>query len=205
MIVAIVAYPHLTEESRESIESFRRRYDPQASRIALHFTLVFPVETAPDELAPETEAIASSTEPIPFAMRRAVVMPDDLVANRCNIFLVPEEGRTQITNLHDRLYAGVLRPHLRLDIPFLPHITVGAAQDARLVEGWAEALHVQCRTLVGTVADIDLIDLTQHRVSTVARYVLGKAAQGGRRPDHDKPPNNGLHPTALGAIVKRRG
>jgi 2'-5' RNA ligase len=179
MNVAIVAYPRLGEEDRQSIESFRRRYDPQVSRIALHFTLVFPVETAPDELAPEIEAIATSTEPIRFAIRRAVVMPDDLVANRCNIFLVPEEGGTQIATLHDRLYEGVLRPHLRSDIPFLPHITVGAAQDARLAEGWAEAIDVQSRTLVGSVEGIDLIDLSPRRVSTVATFVLGKAARGG--------------------------
>jgi 2'-5' RNA ligase len=178
MNVAIVAYPRLTEEDRQSIESFRRQYDPQASRIALHFTIVFPVEAAPDELASEIRAIASSTKPIPFKIRRAAVVPDHLVANRSNIFLVPEEGGTQIATLHDRLYEGALRPHLRSDIPFLPHITVGAAQDARLAESWARALHVQSRMLVGTVAGIDLVDLSQRRVSTVARYVLGKAARG---------------------------
>ena len=176
MNVAIVAYPRLAREDRQSIESFRRRHDPQASRIALHFTLVFPVEAVPDELARETKVVASSTEPIPFAIRRTAVVPDDLVANRSNIFLVPEEGSTQIATLHDRLYAGALRPHLRSDIPFLPHITVGAAQDARAAEGWAEALHVRSRTLVGTVAEIDLIDLSEHRVRTIARYALGKGA-----------------------------
>jgi 2'-5' RNA ligase len=177
MNVAIVAYPRLTEEDRQSIESFRQRYDPQASRIALHFTLVFPVEAVPEKLAPEIKAVAWSTTPFPFTIRRTAVVPDHFAANQSNIFLVPTEGSTQITTLHDRLYADALRPHLRSDIPFLPHITVGAAQDAHLAENWAEAFHLQSRALVGMVAGIDLIDLTQHRVSTIARFVLGQAAQ----------------------------
>ena len=179
MNVAIVAYPRLAEEDRQSIESFRQRYDPQASRIALHFTLVFPVEAAPGELAPEIAAIASSTTPIPFMIRRTEVVRDHLAANLHTIFLVPAEGSTQIAALHDRLYGGALQPHLRSDIPFVPHITVGAAPDAHLAEGWAEAFDFRSRTLVGRVAELDLLDVSRHHVSTVARYRLGEAARRG--------------------------
>jgi 2'-5' RNA ligase len=174
MTLAIVAYPRLDEDDRQRIESFRARHDPQASRIALHFTLVFPVDAVPDALKPEVEAVARSSEPIGFAIRRTDVVPDP-IGDRSHIFLVPDEGRRQIATLHDRLYAGALRAHLRSDIPFVPHITVGATRDARLAEKWAEAFDVHSRAVVGTVAGIDVVDVSQHRVQSIARYSLGSA------------------------------
>lgn len=174
MTLAIVAYPRLDEDDRQRIESFRARCDPQASRIALHFTLVFPVDVVADALKPEIGAVAWSSEPIGFAIRRTDVVPDPF-SDRSNIFLVPDEGSSQIATLHDRLYAGALRPYLRSDIPFVPHITVGATRDARLAERWAEALHVHSRVVVGTVAGIDLVDVNEHRVQSIARYSLGNA------------------------------
>jgi 2'-5' RNA ligase len=176
MKLAVVAYPHLAEGDRQRIESFRAEHDPQVSRITLHFTLVFPFEGVPDELVQEMAVVARSTEPIAFAIRRSAVAPDG-VGNGYHIFLVPDEGRGQIAALHDRLCAGALRPYLRGDIPFVPHITVGAARDAQVAEGWAEALDVPSRIVQGTVAGIDLVDVGHHRVQSVASYVLGSAAR----------------------------
>jgi 2'-5' RNA ligase len=174
MTIAIVAYPRLDEDNRQRIESFRARHDPQVSRIALHFTLVFHVDAVPEALKPEIDAVARSSEPIGFAIRRTDVVPDP-IGDFSNIVLVPGEGGRQIEALHDSLYAGGLRPHLRSDIPFIPHITVGATRDMRLAERWVKAFDVHSRVVVGTVVGIDLVDVSQHRVQSIARYSLGNA------------------------------
>lgn len=53
--LAVVSYPVLDRADLDWIESVRTRHDPQARRIAPHFTFVFPVDTSlngiEDELA----------------------------------------------------------------------------------------------------------------------------------------------------------
>jgi len=49
MKLAIVAFPSVDEVDRQWIESFRSQHDPQASRLGVHFTLVFPFMAVPGE------------------------------------------------------------------------------------------------------------------------------------------------------------
>lgn len=172
MKLGIVAYPSLDEEDRQWIESFRAKHDPQASRLGVHFTLVFPVEAMPSELEPELVVAAESTQPISFAIRSTRVVRD-VVENDSHILLVPDEGGAQISTLHDRLYSGVLRPYLRSDIPFVPHMTVGAAPDSRLAKRLAEELGFGSRTVRGLVANIELVDVATRRVRSIMTYALG--------------------------------
>ena len=173
MTLAIVAFPRLDERDRQWIESFRAMHEPQASRIALHFTLVFPCDTDPDEIGGEVEAAARSTSPISFAIRRAVAIPDAFGA-RSNVFLVPDEGGAEITTLHERLYAGALGRHLRTDIPFVPHITIGATGDAAAAEALAQDLDVASRAVTGTITTLDVVDVGSHLVRSVTTYTLRK-------------------------------
>ena len=156
------------------IESFRTKHDPQAFRIGVHFTLVFPVEALPSEVEPELAVVAQSTQPISFAIRRTEVVRDAL-GNWSHIFLVPDEGGAEITALHDRLYAGALRPHLRSDIPFVAHMTVGAAPDSPSAERLADELNVRSRILRGTVGNIELVDVGTPVVQSITTYALGSA------------------------------
>jgi len=178
MNLAIVAYPHLDEGDRQRIEAFRTEHDPQAPRLALHFTLVFPFDGVPDEVIQELAVVARSTDAIAFTIHRTAVVRD-AVGSGWSIFLFPDEGAAQIATLHDRLYAGTLEPHLRRDIEFVPHITAGAGPNPDVAEGWAQALDVRSRIVRGTVAGIDLVDVGQHRVRSVATFVLGRGVDTG--------------------------
>jgi len=175
MKLAIVAYPSLNEVDRQWIEAFRAKHDPQAFRLGVHFTLVFPMEAAPSELGPELADVARRTTPISFTIRGAEVV-HDVLENASKIFLVPDQGDGQIAALHDRLYAGALQGHLRGDIPFVPHMTVGAARDSRLGERLAEEISVRARTVRGIIADMALVDVGTPSVHSVATYALGNAA-----------------------------
>ena len=109
MKLAIVAYPTLDEVDRQWIESFRTKHDPHASRLGVHFTLVFPVDAVPGELEPDLELAARTIQPIAFELWSTHVVRD-LVGSDALIFLVPSVGGPQIEALHDRLYAGVSDP-----------------------------------------------------------------------------------------------
>jgi hypothetical protein len=44
------------------------------------------------------------------------------------VFLVPDEGSGALSLLHDRLYSGLLAS-LRIDLPYVPHITIGRCSE----------------------------------------------------------------------------
>lgn len=171
-VLAVVSYPLLEEDDRRWIEAIRARHDPQAARLGVHFTLVFPAQVLPAEAAMEVSTVARAATPITFAIRRARAVPDPL-GGGAHVFLVPDEGREEIARLHDQLYQGVLQPHLREDGPFTPHLTVAAGSDLNWCEDLAQALNGHQRTVRGTLASIELINVEGHRVVPIGSFPLG--------------------------------
>jgi 2'-5' RNA ligase len=171
MKLAVVAFPYLEDADRRWIESFRAQHDPQASRVAVHFTLVFPVETSADGVASEIATVAAATAAFTFAVGRTEVVTDTL-GSGSYVFLVPDEGEPQISVLHDQLYAGMLKTHLRLDIPFTPHMTVGAAADPIAARKLANEIDRQARLVRGIVGALELLEVGATRIRSVATYKL---------------------------------
>lgn len=175
MILAVVAYPVLDEADRQWLESFRQAHDPQSARIGAHFTLVFPAEAESGEVVREVAAVARSTEPIDFAIHGASVVADPL-GTGSHVFLEPDKGRLAISTLHERLYAGTLRPHLRADIPFVPHITVAAARDSAAALELAGALDASRRVIRGVLDRVDVIDTGAAVLHPIEGFALAGAA-----------------------------
>jgi 2'-5' RNA ligase len=169
--LAVVSYPILDEADRRWVESIRASHDPQAARLAAHFTLVFPADVPLGEVAVEVAAVARSTAPIRFIIRRAKPVRDT-VGDGGHVFLVPDEGAHAIATLHDQLYRGVLRPHLRKNVPFVPHITVAAALDFSRCEALVQDLNRNARTLGGVLESVELVDVAGTVVSSTERFVL---------------------------------
>jgi hypothetical protein len=77
--LAVIAYPNIDPAEREWLETFRARYDPQAARLGLHFTLVFPFNeqyTCSTKLSEEMCALTEPIPVIPFAISQVLAMPD---------------------------------------------------------------------------------------------------------------------------------
>ena len=180
MRLAIVAYPDLDEEDRKWIEGVRRIHDPQAERLEVHFTLVFPYDAAASDLEPEVHEVARRTQPIRFAIRHVKAVPDKL-GPATHVFLVPEDGAREIEKLHDQLYAGQLRVHLRSDIPFIPHMTIGTCQDLETAARLASELRGRPRVVRGTISNLQLIDVERVPVRTISTCVLGSTSTETRR------------------------
>jgi 2'-5' RNA ligase len=153
---------------------------PQAERLGVHFTLVFPYDADARDLEPEVQAIARGTQPIRFTIRHVKVVPDKL-GPATRVFLVPEDGAPEIERLHDQLYAGQLRVHLRSDIPFIPHMTIGTSRDSETAARLASELRSRPRVVRGTISNLQLIDVERVPVRTISTCVLGSTSTETRR------------------------
>jgi hypothetical protein len=117
MKLAIVTYPKLSGSDRQWVESVRTRHDPQASRIDVHFTLVFPFDGTRGCVS-EIASVAWSTSAISFIADHIEVVPDAM-GHGHHIFLVPGKGSAQISALHDRLYSHSENTDIRISPLFL--------------------------------------------------------------------------------------
>ena len=60
------------------------------------------------------------------------------------LFLTVREGSSDLVELHRNIYTGPLRPYLREDIPFVPHLTLGAFSDRASKEAKILDLDLRC-------------------------------------------------------------
>ncbi len=134
-------------EGLEAVEAFRRRHDPMAALVAAHLTLVFPFPTALTQLQVETHVrrVVSRWPPIPVTFRGVRLHANEFV------FLMAVRGAASIVGLHDKLYTRSIRPYLRRDLPYEPHITL--ARNASLAA--LENAHAEAEdTFPGEVSDV---------------------------------------------------
>ena len=126
MPLLIIAPLEASAPDLRRLEAIRRRHDPQHALIAAHVTLVFGFET-PDAqtAAAHLAGIAAGQGAIALRLSSFVAVPDAF-GGGSHVFAVPDQGRAEIEDLHDRLYAGPLAGGLRADIAFIPHVTVAA-------------------------------------------------------------------------------
>jgi 2'-5' RNA ligase len=168
----VVAFPLFDADDRQWIESIRAKHDPEARRIAAHFTLVFPAVLPLRATEAHVARVAQSTEPIKFVLRRAAVVPDAQGAGG-HVFLIPEEGRDALGGLHERLYQDVVQPQWRRSASFTPHITVAAGTAADPLQTLAGDLNAKGLGIRGAISEIVLVDVTGAEIRQVAHFPLG--------------------------------
>jgi 2'-5' RNA ligase len=169
----LLGYPVLDAPARNRLVALRRQHDARnADRVEPHFTLVFRVAGI-DEAALLAHAgpLCDATEPIDFILRCALVVPEDDHTSWC-VFLVPDKGFSSLVHLHDRLYTGPLAAHLRLDIPFVPHLTVARTTDAPRAKELADAMNAERFAIRGQIDELTLVRLSGTRLVSRARLPL---------------------------------
>ena len=169
---AVVAFPLFDADDRQWIESIRARHDPEAKRIAAHFTLVFPAILPFRSTEAHVARVAHATEPIRFVLRRATVAPD-AVGSGGHVFLIPEDGRDAIAGLHERLYEGALQPHLKRNVSFTPHLSVAAGTAMEPLHMLAGELNAKNLSIRGSISEIVLVDVTEDEIRHAAQCPLG--------------------------------
>src|SRR5260221_11938208 len=147
----------------ERIEAFRARHDPASGDIAAHLTLVFPFPTAHTRLQVETHVnrVASRWPRIPVTFRRVRMHANEF------LFLMAARGAASLAALHDRLYTRSLAPHLRRDLPYEPHMTLGRHEEFGALErALAEAEEELGGEFAETLSEVTLLDVSANGRTT---------------------------------------
>jgi 2'-5' RNA ligase len=154
---AIVAFPML--ESADQIEAVRQRFDPLASVLNAHVTLVFPFTPSAEVaevLYPHVAAAVADLAPFPIRLTRPTP------ADGNYLFLQVARGDRLLIQLHDRLYSGLLGPFLSPAHSYVPHVTVGRFASAGALSAAApearELLPVESGGVVDRLAILELTD-----------------------------------------------
>jgi 2'-5' RNA ligase len=169
----IVAYPKISKSDFEWIQDNRRRYD-ELSYLAAppHFTLFFPSdEFKSDDLLQTTTLNIGSFSSFQFSLRSAIIMPP-VVGEYSYVFLVPDEGFSQIIQLHDKIYSKELRSSLRLDIPFVPHVTVASSKNVVACKELVDVLNNKKFEITGKIHTLDLAFEDGNCITTLSQIHL---------------------------------
>lgn len=141
MAYLVLAYPELTNENFDRIQSYRKDSDELFFKVVKpHFTIVFPVFDIPIEVfTREIKDKSVNLAKFDFIIRCATINKDTF-SDYFHTFLVPDEGYSKIVKLHDKLYSDKLKNNLRLDLDFKPHIGIGNSIDKyackKMVDEW---------------------------------------------------------------------
>jgi 2'-5' RNA ligase len=170
-----LGYPSIPESAKAFLEAFRRAHDvPYRDVVAAHFTMVFGCkDVAVETYLQHIGSVASQTEPIPFHCRYAM-LGNDAEEECAYVFLVPDEGYSGISLLHDRLYTGVLAPYLRLDVPFIPHITLGTLAVREEAKHLCDELNAGQLSIAGILDTLTVGSLEDGKIRNVASFELGR-------------------------------
>lgn len=172
-----LAFPELTERELQWVNQLRHKHDAHtASMVGPHFTLVFGCSDL-DEVSylENVERIASAFSPIEFCCRYASVGKDH-ESDAGYAFLVPDEGNSRLMQLHDQLYTGYLARHLRLDIPFIPHITVGRCKTRELAKQLCDSLNETPFQLSGVIRALTVVAQGKRTIDNVGKYTFQRNA-----------------------------
>jgi len=167
-----LAYPSLSAADADRIEAFRRLHDPQHDIVAAHFTLVFACgEVVERTYVEHVASVSRMFSPISFSCRYAMLGTDE--AARGYAYLVPDEGYSGISRLHDALYGGLLADHLRLDIPFVPHMSLASSTDRPAAKRLCDELNAAGVQIHGSIERLSVAALRDGRICKLAEFSLG--------------------------------
>lgn len=125
----VVAFPKIENAGEWArILGLRNRYDPLASAVGPHVTLVFPFE----DPVPDEELHAHVEGAVAGIPSFAVTLSGITAHENEYLFLNFKRGNDEVIRLHDALYSGVLACHHERSHTFVPHITVGRLSQREL-------------------------------------------------------------------------
>jgi 2'-5' RNA ligase superfamily len=185
----VVNYPNISADDFAWIQEIRQQEDELNFRaIDPHFTFVFPIieidratlvshikrvfkreasllsETLRERDTPTPTS--HGIQPFDFTIRCAVLC-NDAFSKYTHVFLVPDEGYSNIVKLHDRLYTEIIANKLRLDIPFIPHIGIANSLDPYHCKQLVDRLNSQEFEIRGRIDRLDIISSQGDLVETV--------------------------------------
>jgi 2'-5' RNA ligase len=125
---SIIILPQFGSDT-DLIQNIRHQYDPLASKIPPHITLVFPFES---EIS--SDALRQHLKTSLEGFKSFSLKLQEISHEEGYFFLNPIEGQEQIIKIHDLLYSGILTKFLSKEHDYKPHITVGRFKDLSAIQ-----------------------------------------------------------------------
>jgi hypothetical protein len=173
MTLLVLAYPDLQNSDLEKIQDYRKIHDREYFDVVMpHFSLVFPTrEFEAGRFQAEVQKQSEGIKSFSFVLRSATVNKDSF-SESYNTFLVTDEGTSRIILLHDRLYSGELKNERRLDIDYIPHISIGSTTNPEECREMAEAWNRSGFEIHGEINALDICRFVHGKVETITRIGL---------------------------------
>lgn len=175
MALLCITYPKFAEADFNRIQAFRSENDAlYFSKVNPHITLVFSVpEMDETEFIREVNLRAAGFEAFVVNFTAAVVNRDAFL-EVWHVFLVPDEGNGNLIRLHDRLYEGILFPHRKMEIDFMPHIGIGNSKDKMACKKMADEWNRQEFSIRGRVNTLELVKYDGQMVHPISTLHLSR-------------------------------
>ena len=169
----VLAYPDLSETDFALIQECRREKDSLYFDVVRpHFSFIFAVhDIAEDLFITEVTEKAKDCSQIKFVIRCATISKDGL-EDSFHVFLIPDKGHSDIIKLHDRLYSGLLKDNLRLDIDYIPHMAIGNSTDRFQARQWADEWNQKDLTIRGTISKLSIVKYKNNVVTLIKEIEL---------------------------------
>jgi 2'-5' RNA ligase len=173
MNLCTLAYPTIASSDYEKIQAFRKQNDMYYHVVEPHFTMAFPFsEWEVEPYIAEIRKQLRGFQSFDFCIRGAALNKDAFQV-QYHVFLVPDEGHSQIMKLHYKLSADRLFPYRLLDVDFVPHIGVGNSKDALRCVEMVESWNQEEFSISGHISALDIANYENDTVETIKRIPLG--------------------------------
>ncbi len=168
MAYLVLAYPEISKSDFDLIQNFRKKNDELFySVVNPHFTIVFPVfDQSEADFISEIKKQAKNLNKFDFVLRCATINKDAF-NEYFHAFLVPDEGYSNIVKIHDKLYSGMLKDNLRLDLDFVPHIGIGNSVDKFICKKMVDEWNKDEFEIKGKVSSLKIVDYENNLVREI--------------------------------------
>jgi len=113
---ALVHFPNI---DTTNINALREEYDPYKDLIDVHIAVIFPVTVERHPLEQHISEILTGWSPFTIRLKGLHLSFDRW------LFLIVDDGNDKLVRLFEAMYTGLLAPHRRHDIEYIPHIGLG--------------------------------------------------------------------------------
>ena len=170
-----LAYPKISKFDQGFIRGFRKQHDQKNVNVVdFHFTTVFGITDITEiDYIEHLKAIVPQIPQIDFCLRYAMLGKDDF-SKDFYVFLVPDEGYSALSLLHDKLYTGLFEDSLKLEIPYIPHITIAMGKDPQKMKLLRDEINANIININGTIDEITVSRYTDNVINNIEKVALAK-------------------------------
>jgi 2'-5' RNA ligase len=155
MPVFVIAPLTLQPADAERVELLRRTYDPNATVVAPHVTLVYGVDDGLEREAVRWARIQAGAFAAASLRFTLATVARDYENSAWYLFFMPKQIPAALAELHRRLNSGPLED--APDVPFDAHLTLGQFKERVLAEAVARDSNASGIAIEGRIAALEVL------------------------------------------------